>query len=232
MASDVTQPVDARRRAAAKPQARNGTLSEHAYKLIKGRIISAHYVPGQFLQEANICSDLELGRTPVHQALHRLQQEGLLDIIPRKGILIRSESLGEIFMALEARALIEPYCAAQCAERATDAQLLGLQELLDRYHQLHKDGDQTPMMEIDRQFHSTIATIAGNDLLVEFLRPVQERMSRMWFLPHWQVRDYQVTENEHDELMNALRNRDGKAAADAMRAHIESLRRRILTASS
>lgn len=209
---------------------RGGTLTEHAYQLIKERIISAKYVPGQFLQEASICDDLHLGRTPVHQALHRLQQEGLLDIIPRKGILIRTESLAEIFMALEARMLIEPYCAAQCAERATAAELAEIEELLEQYHKLSKDGDQAPMMEIDRHFHAAIARVSGNSLLVEFLRPIQERMSRMWFLPHWQVRDYTVTEREHDKLMQALKHRDSKAAADAMREHIESLRQRILSA--
>lgn len=222
---------EARGRRKTKPVGlRGGTLSEHAYHLIKDRIISARYVPGQFLQEASICEELRLGRTPVHQALHRLQQEGLLDIIPRKGILIRAESLAEIFMALEARMLIEPYCAAQCAERASAAEIAELETMLEEYHRLSKDGEQAPMMEIDRRFHATIARIAGNDLLVEFLRPIQERMSRMWFLPHWQTRDFTMTEFEHDRLLAALKSRDGKAAADAMRAHIESLRLRILSA--
>ncbi|WGD29735.1 GntR family transcriptional regulator [Ancylobacter sp. WKF20] len=217
-----------RKRRASAPK--GGSLTEHAYQLIKERIISAKYVPGQFLQEARICADLKLGRTPVHQALHRLHQEGLLDIIPRKGILIRTESLAEIFMALEARMLIEPYFAEQCAERASTAEMAEIESLMAQYRKLQKDGDKAPMMEVDRRFHAAIAQVGGNSLLVEFLRPIQERMSRMWFLPHWQARDYSVTEAEHDKLMQALKSRDGKAAADAMREHIESLRRRIMSA--
>jgi DNA-binding GntR family transcriptional regulator len=208
------------------------TLAEHAYELIKERIVSARYVPGQFLQEADICAELKLGRTPVHQALHRLQQESLLEVIPRKGILINADSLGQILTALEVRALVEPYCAAQCAIKATDADIAVLRQLLKDYERLPDQGDKVKLMEYDRRFHSMIAQVAGNQLIVDFLRPIHERMSRIWFLPHWQTADFGRTGAEHDGLVAALERRDPEAASAAMREHIESLRKRILAAGS
>ena len=217
----------------SSPKAAAGkTLQAVAYDLIKGRLVSAQYVPGQFLQESTICEDLKLGRTPVHQALHQLQQEGLLEIIPRKGIFIKVESLSEIFTALEVRALIEPYCASQCAERATLADITELKEILNEFEKLREKSDSVQLMELDRRFHTTIARVAGNKLIVEVLRPIHERMSRLWFMPHWQFSDYDMTSTEHHKLLKAFEKHDANAAADAMKGHIESLRKRILATGS
>lgn len=222
--------VSANRRP-AKP-APGKTLQSRAYDLIKERLVSARYVPGQFLQESAICDELKLGRTPVHQALHQLQQEGLLEIIPRKGIFIKVETLAEIFTALEMRALIEPYCASQCAERITLADIAELRETLNEYEKLKEKSDAVRLMELDRRFHTTIARIAGNKLIVDVLRPIHERMSRMWFMPHWQFTDYDLTSAEHGALLAALERRDAVAAGEAMKTHIESLRKRILATGS
>ncbi len=222
--------VSANRRQAKPVPGR--TLQSRAYDLIKERLVSARYVPGQFLQESAICDELKLGRTPVHQALHQLQQEGLLEIIPRKGIFIKVESLAEIFTALEVRALIEPYCAAQCAERVTAADIAELKDTLGEYEKLKQKSDAVRLMELDRRFHITIARIAGNKLIVDVLRPIHERMSRMWFMPHWQFADYDLTSAEHGALLAALERRDAAAAGEAMRHHIESLRKRILATGS
>ncbi|MBD9627080.1 GntR family transcriptional regulator [Ensifer sp. ENS06] len=206
------------------------TLSETAYGLLKDRLISAKYVPGQFLQETQITADLGLGRTPVNHALHRLQQEGLVEIIPRKGILVRAESLTEIYVALEARMVVEPYCAGLCAERLTAANLEELEKISAEYERVRITSDKARLMELDRQFHTKIAEISGNNLIADFLRSVHERMSRIWFLPLWQFHDFSLTGNEHDSILNTIRERDGNAAKAAMAEHIESLRQRIMAA--
>ncbi len=207
-------------------------MAEQAYERIKEKLISAEYVPGQFLQEATICGALKLGRTPVHQALHRLHQEGLVEIIARKGILVRADSLTEIFLSLEVRELVEPYCAMQCADKATQEDLQRIRSVLYRYEKRAKKGRRADLMDLDREFHSLIADIAGNKLLVDFLRPVHERMSRMWNLPHWQKHDFGLTGDEHEAVYTAIERHDGKAAGKAMKAHIDSLRRRIMAAGT
>ena len=197
-------------------------LADRAYEQLKERIISARYLPGQFLQEGKICADLKIGRTPVHQALHRLHQEGLVEIIPRKGILINADSLSEILTALEARLLVEPYCAQQCAEKASLADIRIIEGLHEEYRRLKGEADKHKLMELDRRLHTQIGMIAGNWMLSDFLRPIHERMSRIWFLPHWQSHDFGTTGDEHDALLRAIKHRDGKAASAAMKTHLES----------
>lgn len=203
-------------------------LSEVAYEQLKGKLLSAQYVPGQFLQETQIATDLSLGRTPVNQALHRLQQEGLLEIIPRKGILVRADSLSEIHLALEVRTLVEPYLAAACAERVDDQKVAELDRINGEYEAARAAGDKGRLMEIDRELHYKIAEIAGNKLLTDFLRTVHERMSRIWFLPLWEFHDFSKTAREHDTVLDAIRARDPEGASQAMATHLASLRQRIM----
>lgn len=220
----ITKRPSARRRLAGPPK----TLGQVAYEKIKERLVSGQYLPGQFLQETYICDDLDLGRTPVHQGLHRLQQEGILEIIPRKGILVRVESISEILTALEVRGLLEPFCTMQCSEKATPDELEELAEVHAEYKRRLKIGDKMKLMEVDREFHSRIAEIGGNYLIVDFLRPIHERMSRLWFLPHWQSLDFDMTGSEHEAIMNALKRRAPAEASKAAQHHIDSLRKRIL----
>lgn len=206
------------------------TLSEVAYGILKEKLISAQYVPGQFLQEAQIVGDLDLGRTPVHHALHRLQQEGLIEIIPRKGVLVRSDSLSEIHLALETRSLVEPFCAALCAERRTAEQLADLEAICATFDEGRATLEKKPLMELDRLFHQRIGQYSGNHLLADFQSAIHDRMSRIWFLPTWHFHDFSMTSAEHGAILKAIQDRNPKAASEAMAVHIDSLRQRIISA--
>lgn len=212
-------------RAALQP-----TLSEQAYLRIKDKLISAEFRPGEFLQESQICDYLQIGRTPVHQALHQLQGEGLLKIIPRKGIFITIDTPSEVFRALEVRSLIEPHCAARCAECATDKQIAEFRAMLDDEAASNGTADLRGLMRGDRLFHEAIARNSGNDMIVKILQPIHERMSRLWFMPHWQGRDFDITGTEHARIVDAIERRDAPQAASAMREHLDSLHRRVLPA--
>lgn len=227
-ADDRTGPAGSRPDKTAAPAR---TMAETAYFILKEKLISAQYVPGQFLQEAQVADDLEMGRTPVHQALHRLQQEGLIEIIPRKGILVRSDSLSEIHLALETRLLIEPFCAGLTAERRTAEQLAELETISAAFDAGQTDLGKKALMELDRTFHARVAQFSGNHMLADFQSAIHDRMSRIWFLPTWHFHDFSVTGSEHAAIVEGIRNRDTAAASAAMRTHIESLRHRIISAN-
>ena len=214
--------------AGKRPPRLGDTLADQAYRQIKDRLIATTYAPGVFLQVNSICSHLNIGRTPVHQALHRLQSEGLLEIIPRKGVFVKADSLNEIIQTLEARSVIEPYCAAQCALKATPDDIARLREILDKYEVRLSSNDTAVLMQLDREFHHTISEIAGNPILAEVLSPIHERISRVWHLPHWRNHDFEMTREEHEVVYDAIARGDSKSAADIMRQHIESIRKRIL----
>ncbi len=207
------------------------SLSELAYQQIKQRILQLEFRPGQFLNESTICDMLDIGRTPVHQAVHRLMLEGLLEIVPRKGLLIRPDSMNEVLHLLEARWALEPNIAALAAERATPAHIKRLQKLLREASTIGNEKNRTRHMEIDREFHHLIADAAGNPVLADVIRPLHERSGRLWHLQLKIPDDIQQTETEHEAILDAIVRGDKDAAARAMQAHLTSLRRRRVLSS-
>ncbi|HEX7386618.1 MAG TPA: GntR family transcriptional regulator [Castellaniella sp.] len=212
-------------------RASKAPLSEQAYDQIKSRILRLEFRPGEFLNEMEICKMLDMGRTPVHQAVHRLMLDGLLDIIPRKGLLIRPESMNEILQVLEARWTVEPGVAALAAERATPKQVERLRTLLDESAAISDLHHRQRQMEIDHEFHGTIAMASGNPVLAEVIRPLHERSGRLWHLQLRATDDVQHTHQEHEAIYDAIRRGDKEAATRAMQAHLSSLRRRRILAA-
>lgn len=210
------------------------SLSDQAYGAIKEKIVTLFFVPGQYLNEGAICELLGMGRTPVHQALLRLQVEGLVEIIPRKGIIVQPDSLGQILEVLDARAVVEAELARLAAERASDEEIARLERILDGAPRKHGGGAIDAFIEADRAFHVAIAAMAGNRVLAEIAKTLHERSTRSWYLHLWQTLDLKATGRQHTAICDAIRARDGVAAAETIRAHIASLSERyrhILDAS-
>ena len=114
---------------ADKGQNRNSSLTQKAYEDLKERIIVGYFLAGQYLKEGDISDQLGYGRTPVHQALQRLQAENLVEVVPRKGVIIQPESLiSQIMSVLDARQLVESELAAVAAEVASKVEVAELRQ--------------------------------------------------------------------------------------------------------
>lgn len=203
------------------------TLANKAYRLIKSKLLDGEYMPGQFLQVEDVGGSIGIGRTPVHQALHKLGQEGLLEIIPRKGILVRADSMDDIRQSIQLRILLEPYCAQRLAEAVDSETIDKLNDITARQAALGSKPPFAEMMELDHDLHSFIVEKSGNHLIANILKPIHERMTRTWLMPHWRSHDFVQTGNDHNEVIKAIQNGNGKKAAETMRKHLESVRNRM-----
>ncbi len=213
---------DARRRPAA-PESLRGT----AYEVIKHEIMTCALSPGEYVNEAGLCSRLRLGRTPVHQALHRLMLEGLVEIMPRKGVIVKPVSIDEVMQIIQVRLINETYCARLVAERATDADIAELSDILrkaDKWTQAH---DVEQMMLSDQAFHNVLARIAGNAVLSAILRRLHDRSLRFWFISLKAPGHHQHVQGQHEAILEAIGEHDPDRAESAMRAHIESFRANV-----
>src|SRR6185437_384077 len=108
------------------------SLRDSAYEAIKQRIITCAFKPGEYINELQLSSLLKIGRTPVHQALDRLMLEGMVEVIPRKGVIVKPISLNEVLQIIEVRLINECYCARLAAERANDADIAEMDDNLAR----------------------------------------------------------------------------------------------------
>ncbi len=211
-------------RTAAK-SSRGPSLVTRAFEEIKEKILTLHFLPGQYLNEGALCALLGLGRTPVHQALHRLQHEGLVEIMPRKGVIVQPDSISEIVRILESRAAVEAELARSAAERGTARHAAELRALA----RASADGKTIDeFIAQDRVFHRKFADMAANPVLSDFARNLHERSIRYWYLHLWQTMNPKATARQHSAIADAIARHDADGAARALREHIESLRGRLM----
>ncbi|CEJ15522.1 putative HTH-type transcriptional regulator YdfH [bacterium YEK0313] len=225
----TTTPGKVGLRSGGKPR----SLVDEAYEQIKEKVITLFFLPGQYLSEAALCAQLKLGRTPVHQALQRLQVEGLVEVLPRKGVIVQPESLGEILKILDSRVAVEPELARSAARRVKagevgEEQLAGLRALASEHEESPGAPDLNAFTINDRAFHRELALLSGNSIMGDFARTLHERSTRFWYLNLWQTIDVGATNRQHAMIADAVAAGDEDEAGRHMLEHIHALRERLL----
>jgi DNA-binding GntR family transcriptional regulator len=219
-------------RAAGREPAKPNSLVAKAYEEIKEKIITLYFLPGQYLNEAAISGLLQVGRTPVHQALQRLELEGLVEIMPRKGVVVLPDSISEIIKILESRAAVEAELAKAAADRVSADGGKELLALANATKHLKNGPGIDEFIACDRAFHRKLAEHSGNSVLRDFAQQLHERSIRYWYLHLWQTMDVQATTRQHAAIADAIARHDGERAAAAMREHIDSLKSRLMQIQS
>lgn len=202
-------------------------LRDLAYDDIKVRIITCTLKPGEYINEALICAMTGYGRTPVHQAIDRLCVEGLVDVIPRKGAIVKPMSFDEIIQIVEARSANEGLGARLAAQRADREDVQRLESILTAAEDALASVAPEVLMRLDRDFHGAIARASRNIVLGDILSKLHDRSLRVWFVSlNSPVRNRLVHE-EHVAIKDAIARHDPDAAEAAMRAHIDSFRNHL-----
>ena len=216
-----------RRREPVAASRATASLRDAAYESIKHRIITCAFRPGEYINELQLSALLNIGRTPVHQALDRLMVEGMVEVIPRKGVIVKPVSLNEVLQIIEVRLINEPLGARLAAEHASDTDLTEMADVLKRAKHWASLRNVENLMLLDREFHLLVAKAAKNDVLTELLRNLHERSLRFWFISLNAPTQYQLVQDEHATILEAIRRRDADNADAAMRRHIESFRKNV-----
>jgi len=203
------------------------SLLDRAYNEIKLRIITCRYRPGEVLSEAAISLELKIGRTPIHQAIHHLTMDGLVSIMPRKGVMVRPVSIDEAIEIIGVRLVTECYCARLAADRAEESELQELQDIVEASAKVTEKRNVEQMMLLDRAFHDTLARMAKNAVLADVLRNLHERSLRFWFISLRDSDHHREVLAQHRAIVKALQGRQPDAAEAAMRHHILAFQRNV-----
>ncbi|MBB4276024.1 GntR family transcriptional regulator [Rhizobium mongolense] len=146
------------------------------YRWLKQHVLTLPSREGTFLTEAEVCRETGTSRTPVREALLRLEADGLLQIVPKKGAYVPPITETEIEAVMQARGLVEEWCARQAAGYG-DMLAAELDRLIAR--QVEVQHDTVAFIECDRDFHRTIVRAAGNPVLADFYESLRDRQLRM-----------------------------------------------------
>jgi DNA-binding GntR family transcriptional regulator len=213
------------RRETASPS--GSSLREQAYLAIKDSILTCQFQPGESIDELSVAEMLKLGRTPVHQALSRLHHEGLVNVKPRKGVIVAPLVLPEVMQVVEARILNEAHCARFAAERADARDIAALSSTLDLAKAAIAARDVKSMMNADRQFHYHLAAASKNEVLTQIVNNLSERSLRFWFIS-FTSDHHEIFQDQHAAILEAVRAHDGAAAEKRMQTHLGSFRKSVM----
>ncbi len=203
-------------------------LHEQAYEKIKHLIITLQFQPGTYLNEAYVSDLIKTGRTPVHQALNRLMLEGMVEVIPRKGFIVKAVSLNEVMEIIDVRLINEVECVRLAAARASEKDIENLSRTFEKSTEASKNGDIEQQMLLDREFHDHLSKAAKNVVLGDLLRNLHERSLRFWFISLTDANHHSSVQKEHQTILEAIKDHDEEAATGAIRNHIESFRKNIM----
>jgi len=188
------------------------------YRWLKQRVLTLPRHETTFLTEAEVCRSTGTSRTPVREALLRLESEGLLRILPKKGAYVPPITEADVEAVMQARGLVEEWCARQAAlsnDRLADA----LRRLVQQQSTLRHD--PVAFIECDREFHRLLVLAANNPLLVDFYDSLRDRQLRMGLHAIVAVAErIDVVLAEHLAIVDAVDAMNPDAAAGAIALHL------------
>jgi DNA-binding GntR family transcriptional regulator len=218
------------------PLSNHVSLTDHVYRVLLEMVVRRELAPGQKLSLVGLSEFLGISRTPVKEAIDRLETEGLVEISPRRGTFVRPISRSDIEEIFELRLLVEPYAARIGAPRMSDNQAARAQAIVlalgDCIEHGHLREDQiASFAALDREFHELIVESAGNSRLTTVYRSLNVVIQIMRFSTITGLlsrRDIDTGHREHQAIASALQARDGDRAAMELERHIRTAQTEIL----
>ncbi|WP_309069597.1 GntR family transcriptional regulator [Microbacterium sp.] len=209
------------------------SLTDRLTDELRVRILTGALEPGSLVVEPRLAEEFGVSKTPVREALGRLASEGLVVVLPKKGYLVRRMALRDVDEVLTLRELLEPHAAAEAAVRVTAEQLDALRGMV-RAQRARPGDDPREAVKEARVFHGAIAVASGNTRLADVIAgPLDETARAQHVLTG--IRRYLTARQEvgeHERIVDALESRSAAAAAEAMRAHLASIRAAMLGATT
>lgn len=196
------------------------TISEEVYDYLRQELFAGRIEPGRWLREQEVAEALQVSRTPVREAIRRLAQEGLMVFSTNRGAQVRPISLTEAEEVYAIRDRLEGMAAGLAAKHATPLEVAGLREQLAFISELAED-DFVGQIRADNEFHLSIATLSGNELLADMVQRLNDRVTRAKVI----TRDVNVTalaRAQHLLIVDAIARADEVAAEEAMRRHVQT----------
>lgn len=197
-------------------------LRDVVFNTLRQAILKGELEPGERLMEIQLAERLGVSRTPIREAIRKLELEGLVLMIPRKGAEVAKISEKSLRDVLEVRRSLEELAMELACQRMTDDDIRDLEEAQEAFRKAIQRGDAMTIAETDEHYHDIIYNGTGNARLVQILNNLREQMYR-YRLEYIKDEDKrQVLLVEHEHILNALKNRNIAEAKKAAREHIDN----------
>ena len=213
------------------------TIEENAYlplrdvvfQTLRQAILKGELQPGERLMEIKLAESLGVSRTPIREAIRKLELEGLVVMIPRKGAAVANITEKDTKDVLEVRRTLEMFAVEVACERITPEQLVQLKEAAKAFEASKGSMDLSRIAETDMYFHEIIYEATQNDRLVQMLNNLRENMYRYRIEYLKDPNYYDSLVKEHQQILDAIEKKDKSRAGICMRDHIDNQQLAVLS---
>jgi DNA-binding GntR family transcriptional regulator len=203
-------------------------LREMVYEELKMQILKGSIIPGTRMMEVELAEEMGVSRTPIREAIRKLEKEGLVTIEPRRGAYASMISTEDMVEILEVRQDLEGLAAFFAANRMTDEQMEELREVSSNYNDAVKRGKMEDMIKYDTRFHHIIVESCRNKILVQMIEHLQELVLRFRYIYYDNFRRAENMPEEHEAIVAAISEGDADKARAAADIHIDRLKELVV----
>lgn len=203
-------------------------LRDFVFITLRQSILTGELKPGERLMEIHLAHKLGVSRTPIREAIRKLELEGLVTMVPRRGAevaQITEKSMGDV---LEVRRALDALCAELACDRITEDELRALKQSCDNFEQSVKDGDVQRIAQADVALHDIIVRATGNQRLIQLVNNLSEQMFRYRFEYIKDGAQHQTLIEEHRIIYQSIVGKDRETAAAAAKTHIDNQKKAIM----
>ena len=197
------------------------TLHDDVVGRIRDLIIEGHLAPGSRIHEGQFGQALGVSRTPLREALKFLASEGLIDLVPGRGAVVRRLAPTDIRDMLEVLAALEALAGRLACQAASYQDIAGVRRLHTEMMAAYAAGDRLDYYKKNQAIHSAIARISGNAFLASLHQSIQARLKRIRFMGHGDPAKWRAAVEEHEEILGALESRNAEGLAEVLSQHIQ-----------
>lgn len=203
------------------------TLHGDLVERLRDMIVEGQLAPGLRVNEGALGARLGVSRTPMREALKFLASEGLIELVPGRGALVRALTARDVQEMLEVLAVLEALAGRTACRAATDAEIVALRMVHDEMLACYAARDRMEYFKRNQAIHAGIVRISHNATLVAHHQMIQSRVRRIRFLGHAEPAEWANAVREHEEMMEALAARDGERLAEVLSLHAQHTWERV-----
>ena len=203
-------------------------LRDVVFNTLRQAILIGELKPGERLMEIHLADRLGVSRTPIREAIRKLEREGLVTVKPRRGAEVAQITEKSMNDVLEVRRALDALCAELACERITAERLEALKDACDSFEQSVQTGDNKKIAQADVALHDIIVQATGNQRLIQLVNNLSEQMYRYRFEYIKDSSQHQRLVEEHRVIYQSLVRKDRETAAEAARIHIDNQKKAII----
>ena len=203
-------------------------LRDVVFYTLRQSILTGELKPGERLMEIHLADKLGVSRTPVREAIHRLELEGLVTMFPRRGAEVAQITEKSMSDVLEVRRTLDALCAELACDRITEEGLTSLKYACEVFEQCVDTGDVKKIAQADVSLHDIIVQATGNQRLIQLVNNLSEQMYRYRFEYIKDSRQHETLIKEHRIIYQSILNKDKDTAAAAAKTHIDNQKKAIM----